>query len=128
MAALMGTFAVVISVGALGVAWSIMSALRVIERRTDSTLRAHAAAIQGIRKELTTRTPAALKAEVDDLRGALDVIRASNRREFGAVWGKMGGRGSNNGRVLDGDTGQPLEGDDELAAVLALQSAKPVQP
>lgn len=121
-------FAVAMLAGVSVVARSITSELRATELRTESTLRAHAVAIQGLRKVTAMQTPAALKAELDDLRGALDVIRASNRKELGALWGKMGGRGSNNGKVFDNDTGQPLEGDDELQALLALQTAKPVQP
>lgn len=126
--ALMVSFAVATLAVALVGGWSIMSALRDTERRMDSRLSAHAAAITQLRKEMAVKTPSALKADLDDLRGALDVIRASNRREFGALWGKMGGRGSNNGKVFDGGTGLPLEGDEELDALLALQTAKPVQP
>lgn len=76
--------------------------------------------------DVEKKSPATLRAEVDDLRGALDRVTASNRREFGALWGKLGPRTP--ARTFDGTTGLPLEGDDELEAVIALQSAKPVGP
>lgn len=116
---LMVAFALVIAVAALGGVWLTISACNDGVRRMDSMME--------LVNELTKRTErtsnASVLAAVDDLRGALDVMRASNRKEFGALWGRLGGR--SNGRVLDPD-GAVV--DDELAAVLALQSAKPVQP
>lgn len=116
-------FAVAISVAALGVAWSTISASAATALRQDARLTAHAQAIQKLRSEMATRTPTALTAELDDLRGALDVIRHSNRKEFGALWGKMGGRGANNGKVTTHD-----EDDEELQALLALQQPGPTTP
>jgi len=120
-AVLMATFALVIAVVALGGVLLITSRVAATWKATDSRL-------TNIRTEITNTSTAKLRAEVDDLRGALDVIRASNRKEFGALWGRMGGRGQNSGKVFDGASGLPLADDDELEAVLALQSAKPVQP
>lgn len=70
---------------------------------------------------------AKLAAELDALRGALDVNRASVRRELGSLWGRLGGRG-HRATYVDAETGEAIDGDDEINAMLALQSAKPAGP
>lgn len=82
------------------------------ERRSNETLAA---------VERTTNSK--LAAEVDALRGALDVLRASNRREFSTIHGRLGGRPPA-GRVIEAE----LVEDDDIAAHIALQSAAPVRP
>lgn len=114
-------FALALGVGAGAAVLSIISSYRLNAAERD--LR------DGLRQlsQLGQGNPNKLRAELDDLRAALDVIRASNRREFGSLWGRLGGRGRQ-ASIIDGDTGLPLSGDDEVDAMLALQSAKPVSP
>lgn len=68
-------------------------------------------------------TNSRLAAEVDALRGALDVLRASNRREFSTIHGRLGGRPRS--VVIEGEL---ADADDEVAAMVALQTAKPAGP
>lgn len=68
--------------------------------------------------------PNVLRGEVDDLAAALDKLRASNRREFGQLWARIGGPAR---EAKTFENGEPLSDDDELEAVLALQSAQPVR-
>lgn len=137
--ALMVTSAFVIGAAALVVALLTMSACASISRRMASVDRwagdvNHKLAqviptiTEIVEGRISSTSQATLRAELDDLRGALDVIRASNRKEFGALWGRMGGRSSGQTSILNGETGEPLQGDDELDALLALQRAKPVAP
>ena len=125
--ALMAVFAVAISAAALGVAWLTISGSAAGVKKLESWARHANSELMKLKDRVDGTTNSKLKAELDDLRGALDVMRASNRKEFGSLWGKIG-RGANNGRVFDGATGAPLTGDDELEAVIALQTAKPVSP
>lgn len=125
-AVLTAIFACVIAAAGLVGLVLLTSRLRALALGWDSRLGRHAIELQELRKIVNERTPTALRAEVDDLRAALDVIRASHRREFGSLWGRLGGKP--NGKVIDNDTGLALEGSDELEALLALQRAKPVQP
>lgn len=124
----MAIFALVISVAALGVAWLTMSASAAGVTKLDSRIDLLQAATRALEQRAMKSAPETLRAELDDLRGALGVLSASNRREFGSLWGRLGGRGSNHGKIIDGDSGLPLEGDDEIEAVLALQRAQPVKP
>jgi hypothetical protein len=41
---------------------------------------------------LAKKDPAAVAAQIDDLRGALDLVRASTRKELGSLWGRLGGK------------------------------------
>jgi len=66
---------------------------------------------------------AQLSAEVDDLRGALDVIRSSNQRQFGAVWKRIGLDQKADDVI---PTVQTTNGD--FQALLDLQSRPPVKP
>ena len=127
MHAIITAFALVLAVVACGAVALTISALAQLKRATESqlgTLRNSLASVQAIAAKSSSTT---LRTEVDDLRGALDVMRASHRREMASLWGRMGGRPRQTS-MLDGDTGEPLTGDDELAAMVALQTAKPVSP
>lgn len=126
--ALMAISALAISVAALVVGRWTMSASAAGIRRLDSWAGHVNNRLTEISGRVTSTSTSQLRAELDDLRGALDVIRASNRKEFGALWGRMGGRGADRAKTFDGATGLPLGDDDELEAVLALQAAKPVGP
>lgn len=121
--ALMVGFALVMAVVALAGVASIISALADGRRRMDSL----ATRLEAVAKTANSSMSAQLRSELDDLRGALDVMRASNRKELGGLWARVGGK--REGHVFDGTNGRPLvEGDEELQALLALQSAKPVAP
>ena len=73
--------------------------------------------------KLSTGTNAALRVELTDLQSALEMLAASNRREFGKIWKRLGG-------VQGGSPREPLlaDVDEELAAILALQSAPTPEP
>jgi hypothetical protein len=114
-------FALVIAVAACGVGVLTISACADGVRRMDS-----------MQRELTAlahapkTTHAALSADLDDLRGALDTMRASNRKEFGSLWGRLGGRP----RVAEIETIQATElsmgaNDSSFEAMLALQASPP---
>lgn len=117
-AVLMAAFAFVMSVGALGVVLWTTYALIAGERAQDSRL-------AELAKELTKITPTSIAAEVDDLRGALDVIRASNRKEFGAIWGRLGGKPASNAIETTMRGSAP---DASFEALLDLQSRPPAGP
>jgi len=122
----MAVFAFVIGAVALAGLVLLTSRLAALALGWDSRLLEQRASIEKLRAAQERTSTATLRAELDDLRGALDVIRASNRRELGSLWAKVGGKP--NGRIFEHDTGLPLAGDAELDAVIGLQSAKPVQP
>lgn len=126
LAVLTACFALVIAVGALGAVALLTSRLSARARGWDFRLSEHRAAMNLFEQRIEKTSNATLRAEVDDLRGALDVLRGSHRKELGALWGRLGGKP--NGRVLDGETGQPLSSGEELAAMIALQNAAPVRP
>jgi len=115
----MAIFAFVIAAAALVGVWLIISYLSARARGWESRLERHAADIQSLR----TTTPSALGAEVDDLRAALETQRASNRKELGSLWARVGGRPLS-GEFIE--TRQAPNGDFE--AMLALQSAPVVKP
>lgn len=75
------------------------------------------------------RTPAAVTAAVEDLRTALAQVNATNRREFGAIWKRLGlARQVNVAENELPAANAPAANDDSFAAMLALQSAPPVKP
>jgi len=124
---LMGIFVFAMAAVVLGVALLTISACAGIERRTASLERAMALqteTLNVIALKAEKTTSAALKAAVDDLAAALDASRASNRRELGRLWAKIGGERPT--RTFE--NGAALEGDDDLEALVAFQNAKPVQP
>lgn len=78
------------------------------------------------------RTPAVVTAAIEDLRTALASVNATNRREFGAIWKRLGlaraaAAPERQPNMFDG-SGELIEGDEEFDALVALQKAKPVQP
>ena len=83
--ALMASFAFAIAVGALG-------ATALLTSRVAALTNAWASIQRELKQSSTATISASIQAEVDDLRGALDVIRASNRRELGSLWGRLGGK------------------------------------
>lgn len=78
----MAIFAVVISVGALGVALLTMSASARTERNTASW-------ISHVNNQVKATSTATLAQQVDDLAAALDALRASNRKEMGKYWARL---------------------------------------
>lgn len=77
-------------------------------------------------------TTAALQAEIDDVRGAMDVMRASHRKELSAMWGKMGGRPREGTKWDDMTRQQPLidvpSNGTDFEALLDLQQRPPAGP
>lgn len=119
-AVLMGTFAFVMAAGALGGVLWIISALKNGEEQMDSLWNEIAA--------LKKQSPTELGVQVADLAGALDALKVSNRREFGKLWGTMGGRTPDNVRensILDpyGAVANAPP-DDHFDAMIALQGQK----
>lgn len=119
LAVLTGCSALVIAVAAFVVAALTLRAASNGYARMDSL--SNRIALLGA--EIEKRTPESLRAEVDDLRGALDTIRSSNRREFGSIWGRLGGRPPVEGRA----EGRAAN-DDSFEAMLQLQAAPSPEP
>jgi hypothetical protein len=59
-----------------------------------------------------------MNAQLDDVRGAVEAMTASHRRELGKIWGRLGAA-SNVGRP----NGDLSEADPDLASLLDLQKA-----
>lgn len=77
-----------------------------------------------LRQLSSERLPAKLSAEVADLAAGLDAHRRDNRREFGKLWAKWDGKsGGEHKPVANGDP----EVDEDISALLALQTAPPPQ-
>lgn len=77
------------------------------------------------------RGPAALAAQVEELRGLVDVLRASNRREFGSLWktiGRAGLRRTDPTPDSEPQVELPVANDDSFDALIKLQSTPPVKP
>jgi len=76
------------------------------------------------------RSPAAVTAAIEDLRTALAQVQATNRREFGSIWKRLGL--SRRPPPVDEaeDDVRDIEpaNDDSFTAMLALQSTDPVKP
>lgn len=121
---LMVCFAVVLAAAALGVALLATSGYAVDRNQFSAWMKTCDARIEALVRESAKRSPETLAAAVDDLRAALDVSRASNRKEFGSLWGRLGGR-----RPTDGAIGlgahQIDERDGAFDALLDLQSRPP---
>jgi hypothetical protein len=67
--------------------------------------------------ETRQKSPTALAARLEDLNAAVDSLAASQRKQFGRVWGTLGAeRAAPNGHDRDAI-------DPELQALLALQTA-----
>lgn len=115
-------------VAAVSIIWLCRSALLKLDAKWHGLHVQLSADVKRIEGAVERTTSSKLAAEVDALRGALDVYRASTRRELGALWGRLGGRSA----VIEGEfthvgNGAPAA-DDELQALLALQSAPPARP
>jgi len=76
--------------------------------------------VHDLSTKFSTSSPAALRVELSDLQSTLEMLAASNRREFGKLWKRVPGSTEPNGAAL------PVEGD--IAAMLALQSTPPPPP
>jgi hypothetical protein len=90
------------------------TALRLLERYVADNARE----LAELRKSFEGSTPAALAARIDDLAAAIEVTRATHRRELGKVWGTLGG-----GRGDAGDPPAQVPTDAEFEALIALQNA-----
>lgn len=124
-------FALALIASACGVAALIISlrlrpALERWQLRTESDLtklvqrseQANASALSALR-DLETRTPTKLAAEVAALAAALDSLAAQHRKLSGQFHAT---KHPHHAAVANGDT------DDELQAMLAFQQAPPVDP
>lgn len=115
-------------VAAVSIIWLCRSALIKLDAKWAGLHVKLSADVHRIEAAVERTTNSKLAAEVDALRGALDVYRASTRKELGALWGRLGGRGA----TLDAEVTHVGNGavaaDDELQALLQLQSAPPVRP
>lgn len=105
---------VVVALGALGLLMSHVAALT----RALASLSTRTALIE---QTTSKSAPAALAAGLEDLRGALGVMAASNRKQFGSLWARVGRQ-----REPEYRDGQPV--DEEMGDLLAFQSAAPVRP
>lgn len=75
--------------------------------------------------KLAAASPVKLAAEVAELSEAVERLRRTHQRFAGRFDQYVKPQ---RGAVYDADTGAPLEGDEELEALLALQTAKPAAP
>jgi len=66
-------------------AWLTISVSADGKRRTES-------ALKEMSVMLTKSNPNTYRAVLDDLGAAIEQLRSSNRRELGALWGRLGGR------------------------------------
>lgn len=120
--------AVVASVAAVWITWLSRTAmLRLSLDWRDVHLKV-LAEVKRIEGAVEKTTNSKLAAEVDALRGALDVYRASTRKELGALWGRIGGRGATIDSYAIPAGNGAYSGDPELDELLRLQSAKPAGP
>lgn len=120
-AVLMACFAVVIGVVALGAVALLISRLSALARGWDFRL-------DQLEQKARTKEPAAVQAAVDDLRAALDVLRGSNRKELGALWARVGGRGPQRETFDTQKVGDTFVTEREFEAMIELQRAPPVKP
>lgn len=91
--------------------------------RLGAQLRELQIQLDTLEEQVGKSTPAALGAHIDDLRGAIDAMRAGHRKEFGALWGRLGGKPAN---------GEPIQTqrmqDGSFEALLDLQGRPPAGP
>jgi hypothetical protein len=122
-------FAVVDAVLAL-----IISNLIIRTRRTESLRELSGSKwldyeqrLSNIEQARSERTPTALLARVEDLAATVDAIQISNRKFQQRVHGWIGAERSREVRENENvnDVAAP---DDEIAAMLALQTAPPARP
>lgn len=121
-----------ITASALALVVPIVAAIAWHTFVTRVELRKHQATTEALRSEISslsarlssfeqTKTPTALKAQLEDLAAAVEALSGSTRKQFGKVWGTIGAARSN-GHDADDDA------DDDLQALLALQSAPTPPP
>lgn len=81
------------------------------------------ASVSSQMRALELKAPASLVAQVAELSDAVGRLGDTHRKFAGKVWAELGH--ARRDKVSNGDIGDP---DGDLAAMLALQSAKPVGP
>jgi hypothetical protein len=88
-----------------------------ITARLDYTVKA----VEQLEKRIDSSVPAVLRADLDDLRAAIEVDRISHRKALGKLWGRIGRdeRETPNGPSAE----LPHVADSELQAYLDLQNA-----
>lgn len=71
--------------------------------------------VEALTKRIDSSTPAVLRADLDDLRAAVDLDRIALRKQLGKIWGRIG-------RDEHTDPTGDSSGNDELDAFLKLQN------
>lgn len=104
-------FALVVSVSTLAVAVFTMSRCAAGKRATD--LR-----IDVLANQIGNSSQTKLRTEVDDVRGALERVIATNRKELGSLWGRLGGRTNGAHKEAAADV--------EFQELIALQGSDPL--
>ena len=89
--------------------------LALLESRIDAAL-THIAVLE---KRFDASTPALVRADLDDLRSAVDVDRIAHRKQLAKVWGRIGY--DERAREPDISTSPGMSGEPELDAFIALQ-------
>lgn len=129
-ASIFGSVLVLAAVGNAALALTIWWRLT---RRMDGISEKHAQTCTGYNRllaqlsaklnALQLKAPEALAAQVADLAEAVARLRATHQRFAGRF-------DATRGRVFDGATGEPLpdDDDDEIAAMVGLQTAPPAKP
>lgn len=105
-------------------AWSAQRTAEKARELRDADRRYFEALVGAMKDTIDKSAGAKLRAELEDVRSALQVHEQSNRREFGKLWGHRNGRAP---VTVDAETGEVSE-DDDIAAMLRLQKAGPGGP
>lgn len=111
---------VLAAAASVGVVWTILS-IQQLGEEGDALKALCELRSKQLEAAVERTTGSKLAAELDSLRGALDVIRASNRKEFGALWGRMGGRSAPSDAI--DVPPEDYTDDPEIAALLRFQNA-----
>ena len=119
-------FAVLMACFALAIAALALVGLALLTSRAAALTKGLDYRIDRLAEAVKQTTPTAIKAELDDLRGALDVIRSSNRKELGGLWARIGGK-PNSAEPVTYDV-VPAANDSSFAAMLDLQNRPPAGP
>lgn len=122
---LMGAFACVISVVALGVAWLTMSACAAGKRQMALLRPELLHGLQELESQIGKTSNATLRVEVDALADALEAHRQSSRSEMGRMWKRIGREEASKPALVDPAEGRELVDGDHFAQMLALQGGKP---
>lgn len=88
------------------------------------------ARVEQLANQRAASTPAIVTAAIEDLRTALAQVSSTNRREFGAIWKRLGiaRRLQLEQQTEEEAPTQPAANDDRFEAMLALQSTPPAKP